>query len=48
VEIDIEWSEAGKVRVSLKAGADGRFLLRYKQHKKILTLRKGENSVIDF
>jgi alpha-L-fucosidase 2 len=48
LEIDIEWSEAGKVRVSLKAGADGRFLLRYKQHKKILTLRKGENSVIDF
>jgi alpha-L-fucosidase 2 len=48
VEIDIEWSEAGNVRVSLKAGADGRFLLRYKQHKQILTLRKGENSVIDF
>jgi alpha-L-fucosidase 2 len=47
-EVDIEWMSGGKVKVTLKSGTDGRFLLRHENKSQLLTLRKGGKQVIEF
>ncbi len=46
-EVDIDWM-AGKISVTLKAGKDGRFQLRYKDKSQTLTLRRGELRTLIF
>jgi alpha-L-fucosidase 2 len=47
-EVDIEWMPGGKVKVTLKSGTDGGFLLRHENKSQLLTLRKGGKQVIEF
>jgi alpha-L-fucosidase 2 len=46
-EVDIDWM-AGKISVTLKAGKDGRFQMRYKNKTQTLTLRRGEVRTLIF